>query len=163
MRITQEADYAIRICTVLDCHGGRLGASEISRVSCITQKIALKVMRKLCYADILRSYKGVCGGYELSRPSDEIKIIDIIEAIDGRVRISRCLECDHECTKNPCKGNCKMHMAFGVINRRLAEDLGRVSVRMLSDESVSGEDIINLINNKNTITKGEMNYEKVEM
>lgn len=148
MRITQEADYAIRICTLLDSCGGRLGAAEISRVSCITQRIALKVMRKLCGANILRSYQGVGGGYELSRAGESISIIEIIEAVDGAVRISRCLECDRECTKNPCKGNCKMHIAFGAINKRLVEDLGRVNIRMLSDESVSGRDIVEKINNK---------------
>lgn len=147
MRITQEADYAIRICTVLDSHGGKVGASEISHMSCITQKIALKVMRKLCCADILRSYKGACGGYELSRSGEDIMIIDIIEAIDGKVRISRCLECDHECKKNPCKGSCKMHMAFSAINKRLVDDLGKISVRMLSDANVSGADIVGIINN----------------
>ena len=146
MRVTQEADYAIRICLILDSLGEKTGAATIADLACITPKIALKVLRKLNVAGYVRSYKGVQGGYELTRAGDEIRILDLIELIDGPVRISKCLECDHDCSKNPCKTNCKMHIAFGVINKKLIENLGAITVRMLHDESVSHTDIADIIN-----------------
>lgn len=148
MRVTQEADYAIRMCLILDSLGEKTGAATLADLACITPKIALKVLRKLNTAGFVRSYKGVQGGYELTRSGDEIKVLEIIELIDGPVRISKCLECDHECSKNPCKMECKMHVAFGVINDRLIENLGRITVRMLHDENVSHTDIADIINLK---------------
>jgi len=147
MRVTQEADYAIRICLILDSLGEKTGAAVIAEQACITPKIALKVLRKLNTAGYVRSYKGVSGGYELTRAGDEIKILELIELIDGPVRISKCLDCDHDCSKNPCKTDCKMHIAFGVINKKLIENLGMINIRMLHDKNVSHADIADIINN----------------
>ena len=149
MRITQEADYAIRMCLILDSLGEKTGAATLADLACITPKIALKVLRKLNAGGFVKSYKGVQGGYELARAGDELKVLEIIELIDGPVRISKCLECDHECSKNPCKVECKMHIAFGAINEKLIENLGKITVRMLHDESVSHADIADIINLKN--------------
>ena len=148
MRVTQEADYAIRMCLILDSIGGKTGAATLADLACITPKIALKVLRKLNTGGMVKSYKGVQGGYELSRPGDEIRVLDVIELIDGPVRISKCLECDHDCTKNPCKTECKMHIAFGAINQSLLDNLGKITVRMLHDKSVSQADITDIINQK---------------
>ena len=149
MRVTQEADYAIRMCLILDSLGEKTGAATLADLACITPKIALKVLRKLNAGGFVKSYKGVQGGYELAKAGDELKVLEIIELIDGPVRISKCLECDHECSKNPCKVECKMHIAFGAINEKLIENLGKITVRMLHDESVSHADIADIINLKN--------------
>ena len=148
MRVTQEADYAIRMCLILDSIGGKSGAANLADIACITPKIALKVLRKLTAAGIVKSYKGAQGGYELVKPGDELKVLEIIELIDGPVKISKCLECDHDCTKNPCKTECKMHVAFDAINQSLIDNLGKITVRMLHDKSVSHADITDIINQK---------------
>ena len=147
MRVTQEADYAIRMCLILDSTGEKTGAATLADIACITPKIALKVLRKLNTAGVVKSYKGVQGGYELARAGDEIKVLEIIELIDGPVKISKCLECDHECSRNPCKVECKMHVAFGAINDKLIENLGSITVRMLHDKNVSHADIADIIKN----------------
>ena len=148
MRVTQEADYAIRMCLILDSLGEKTGAATLADLACITPKIALKVLRKLNTAGFVKSYKGVQGGYELARSGDELKVLEIIELIDGPVRISKCLDCDHECSRNPCKIECKTHIAFGAINEKLIENLGKITVRMLHDENVSHSDIADIINLK---------------
>ncbi|MBE6647766.1 MAG: Rrf2 family transcriptional regulator [Ruminococcaceae bacterium] len=147
MRVTQEADYAIRMCLILDSIGEKTGAAQLADIACITPKIALKVLRKLNEGGMVRSYKGVQGGYELVKSGDELRIIEIIELIDGPIRISKCLDCEHECSKNPCKMDCKMHIAFDAVNQKLIENLGLITVRMLHDKNVSAADISDIINN----------------
>ena len=144
MRVTQEADYAIRICLILDKLGEKTGAAAIADIACITPKIALKVLRKLNGAGMLRSYKGVQGGYELARDGRELTVLEIVELIDGPIMISKCLDCGHECSRNPCKTDCKMHLAFGAINQSLIESLSQITVRMLHDDNVSASDISNI-------------------
>lgn len=148
MRVTQEADYAIRMCLILDSMGEKTGAATLADLACITPKIALKVLRKLNTGGLVKSYKGVQGGYELAKAGDELRVLDIIELIDGPVKISKCLECDHDCSKNPCKTECKMHIAFGAINQSLLDNLGKITVRMLHDKNVSHADITDIINQK---------------
>ena len=145
MRITQEADYAIRICIVLDSNGEKMGAAAISEVACIPQKFALKILRKLGENGIVRSYKGAYGGYELTVPGSELKILDIIQTIDGPVMISKCLDCDYDCTRNAQKSCCKMHIAFGAINKKILKDLGALTVGMITDENLNASDIAEFI------------------
>jgi len=144
MRVTQEADYAIRMCLILDKLGEKTGAATLADLACITPKIALKVLRKLNTADIVRSYKGVQGGYELVRDGSGLTVLEIVELIDGPICISKCLDCAHNCSRNPCKTDCKMHIAFGAINENLIESLSKITVRMLHDENVSHADISNI-------------------
>lgn len=146
MRITQEADYAVRICIVLDSKSEKMGAAAISEIACIPQKFALKILRKLGEANIVRSYKGVYGGYELTRSGKDLNILEIIEAIDGETMISKCLECDYDCSRNPKKSCCKVHIAFGAINKKLTDNLGAITVGMINDEEISPSDIVDFIN-----------------
>lgn len=146
MRITQEADYAVRICIVLDSKGEKMGASAISEVACIPQKFALKILRKLGEVGIVRSYKGAYGGYELTRRGDELSILEIIEAIDGETMISKCLECDYECSRNPKKSCCKVHIALGAINKKLINNLAAINIGMINNEKINSSDIVEFIN-----------------
>ena len=85
-----------------------MGASEIAKDACITQKFALKILRKLSGCGIVSSFKGAFGGYRLNKNADDLNVLEIIDAIEGPLKISKCLDGDHECTKNPVKDNCKM-------------------------------------------------------
>ncbi len=149
MRITQEADYAVRICIVLDSNKEKTGAPAISEMACIPQKFALKILRKLCEKGIVRSYKGAYGGYELDRDADGLSLLEIIEAIDGEMLISKCLECDYDCTRNPKKSCCKVHIAFGAINKKLTDNLDKITIGMINNENLSASDIVGFINKIN--------------
>lgn len=146
MRITSEADYAIRICTVL-CEEGKLGTCEISEKACVSQRFALKILRKLAGEDIVRSYKGACGGYELAKLPSDIRALDIIEAIDGRVFINKCLDCSEDCTKNQNKSDCRMHLAFAAINKNVRDSLSNITLDVLVDKNVTPQNIVELVNN----------------
>lgn len=142
MRVTQESDYAIRMCCALDEAGGMLDTGSLSSLVAITKSIALKVLRKLKAAGIVDSYKGAEGGYELALDASTLSLLDIIEAIEGKVYISKCLDDCHYCSLNGFdKTRCKVHMAFNTINRAVVERLGSVTVRSITDSAVSSLDI----------------------
>ena len=83
MKVTQEADYAIRICCVLDETDGMLDAESIADKVAITKAIALKVLRKLKAKGIVDSQQGAVGGYILSSNPERLTVLKIIEAIEG--------------------------------------------------------------------------------
>ena len=143
MKVTQEADYAIRICCVLDETDGMLDAESIAEKVAITKAIALKVLRKLKACGIVDSQQGAVGGYMLSCDPESLTVCRIIEAIEGDVSISKCLSNDHPCSRNGMnKMSCKMHIAFTAINQALIEKLSSVTVRSITDPEVSSLDII---------------------
>jgi Rrf2 family protein len=142
MRITQEADYAIRIvCLLAECDE-TLDANTIAERCCITQRFALKILRKLVLGDVICSFKGANGGYRLGRDAKDITMKDTIELIDGEIAISRCLSEDHVCSKSgENKGACFVHCVFDAINRDVVNKLEKVTVASLVDPNVSVEDI----------------------
>lgn len=129
MRITQEADYALRIVALLASRDSVVDANTIADEAGITQGFALKILRKLSLGEIVSSQKGASGGYRLARDAKEITIKDIIELIDGEIVISKCLFDEHICSKQGAnKSACKIHLIFDAINRDIVERLDKITI-----------------------------------
>ena len=94
MFITLEADYAVRIVSVLCREKDKMDAKTISNDACVTLRFALKILRKLVAADIVKSYKGTQGGYIINKDPAQLTLKDVLEAIEGTYYFSRCLSPD---------------------------------------------------------------------
>lgn len=105
MHITLETDYAIRIVDTLAKEAakqqtgckGCIDAGTISERTEIPLRFALKILRKLVGGGIVKSYKGVYGGYRLTARLNELSIYDVIELVEGEYRFSRCLSENYSC------------------------------------------------------------------
>lgn len=143
MRITQEADYALRIICLLSGSDDMMDAGLIAEKCCITPRFALKILHKLVLGGLVRSYKGAGGGYRTAKKADEITMRDIIELIDGEIAISRCLSSDHLCSRSgDNKSACTAHCIFDAINRDVVTKLERVRISDLINPNTNAEDII---------------------
>lgn len=156
MRITQEADYAMRITCVLaeaeigsnsnERAGNKIGATEISEIAKIPPRFTLSILRKMVMSGIVISYKGKKGGYSLARPSSEITLKDVIEAIDGPIAISKCIDKNHECSKQGFnKGGCRIHNIFVELNSQMSEKLSKISISDAINSSLPLEEVYALI------------------
>lgn len=128
LRITHEADYAIRVTYCLALAGDKQCAKDISEMTGVTLRFALKILRKLTQSGITRSYKGVAGGYELNRSPSELSLGEIIECIDGPIAINHCLANEFQCTRVGSRQECDFHRVFSDINRSLRDQL--MSIKM---------------------------------
>src|SRR5512135_1502464 len=91
MQITRETDYAIRCVYYLA--GKKSGVTmvdEISKEMNIPKSFLAKILQKLAKASLVKSYRGVKGGFELSRAPEEISLLGVIEAIQGPVAMNIC-------------------------------------------------------------------------
>lgn len=124
MNITLESDYAVRIVGCLCEAGKRLDANTISNRTAVSLRFSLKILRKLVSAGIVVSFKGTQGGYELARKPQEITMKDVIEAIDGKYAISKCLTDNYECSRG-MSGKCGYQKVFieisQMVNTKLEE------------------------------------------
>ena len=112
MHITLETDYAVRIMEALTREGKRLDAKTISERTHVPQRFALKILRKLVADSLVKSYKGVSGGYELARCPGQITLLEVIESVEGTYRISRCQGEEYCCEL----GDCRFHKIYGEIS-----------------------------------------------
>lgn len=136
MYITLETDYAIRIVSCIAKSKDRIEAKDLARLACVTYRFLLKITRKLCAAGILKSYKGAKGGYTLAKSPAEISLCDIIEAIEGQYRFSRCLEPQHACNRD-MSGRCPFQSAFSEITDKVRDMLKSYTIEDLNKIDVT--------------------------
>jgi Rrf2 family protein len=122
MYLTLEADYAVRIVGCLSKEGGRLDAKHISEKSTVSLRFALKILRKLAAAGIVRSYKGTQGGYELAGKPSDISLNDVVTAIEGGYALSRCLTEEHDCNRG-MSGKCRYQCVFKEVSKMVEDKL----------------------------------------
>lgn len=123
MKITREADYALRIVAMLAGGGHHMEAKHIAEMNDIPYRFTLKILRKIVQAGYLRSYRGANGGYALNKKPSEITMLNIIEVIDGPVAMNICLT-DEGC-KNSSK--CNVRKKLVQIQKGLINELNSVT------------------------------------
>lgn len=145
MRLTQEADYALRIVYILAKKNATLDAKTISQEACVPERFTVKILRKLVLCNIVSSKKGSAGGYMLTDSADKLTMRRVVEAIEGSLEISRCLGGDYECSRNYDKRGCTFHLIFEKLNHELAEKLERITIGEVADDSADIEETLNKI------------------
>ncbi|WFB06367.1 Rrf2 family transcriptional regulator [Streptomyces sp. LX-29] len=84
MRISARTDYAVRAMAELAGSPDRpLKSEDIATRQDIPLRFLFVVLSELRRAGLVRSLRGPDGGYELSRPPEEITLADVIRAVDG--------------------------------------------------------------------------------
>ncbi|EFI42148.1 MULTISPECIES: Rrf2 family transcriptional regulator [Peptoniphilus] len=124
MRITQETDYAFRICGYLAQNEGQvIGAPKIASEKKISERFTLRILRKLNLAGITTAKRGAAGGYLLNKPKEEITLYDIIVAVDGPIIVNKCI--DSECGRvsdSPCGFvGCKFHNKLAEVQQTIVD------------------------------------------
>ena len=92
MKLTNKGRYAVMAMADLasNCSDGPISLSEIS----IRQNISLayleQIFLKLKHNKLVKSSRGASGGYILEKPASEIKLSNIIYAVDEEVKTLNC-------------------------------------------------------------------------
>jgi Rrf2 family protein len=108
MQITRQADYALRAMTYLAKLDPtqRAATSQIAETKKIPPSFLAKIISQLSIAGLIHTSRGARGGVTLSRPADEISILEVIEAIDGPIALNECTVSPEGC---PFSGDCPIH------------------------------------------------------
>ncbi|MBT7553204.1 Rrf2 family transcriptional regulator [bacterium] len=93
--ISAKADYGLIIMLELaKNHGqGYLAMSDISTAKNLSSHYLTQITKPLREAKLLASKEGKTGGYTLSRKPEEITILEILEALEGKIKLNR-----HDCS-----------------------------------------------------------------
>ncbi len=89
--ISQTAEYALRAVVFLASHDGRpMTASHIAEGTRVPASYLSKVLQALGRAEIVRSQRGLHGGFILARSPDRLNVLEVINAVDPFKRIRAC-------------------------------------------------------------------------
>ncbi len=90
VRVSSKGDYACRALLSLTLHDGQVGPTsvrDIAERTGVPQPYLEQILLALKGAGLVRSKRGVGGGYVLSRDPADIRISDVLSAVDGPISL----------------------------------------------------------------------------
>ena len=128
MIFSKTTGYGIRALSYL---AGRdpsrlCGLQEIAEHEGIPPDYLRKVLGELRRHRLLRSVKGIHGGYELARPPEEIRLWDVFRVLEPDPFLDRCVLGEGLCT---AEASCALHKDWQSIRKEV--------VRMLRDKTIA--------------------------
>ena len=134
VRVSTRGDYACRALLSLTLHAGEPGPTSVRDIADRTglpQPYLEQILLALKGAGLVRSKRGVGGGYVLAKPAEDIKLSDIISAVDGPITLGDFGQphqdgsCDHE-------GQCVLLAIWDVAGHHMREHLEAYTLASIS-------------------------------
>lgn len=133
MRLSSLADYAVVMMSAAarHCGGSRINAAVLAEETGIPLPTVQKLVSRLSAAGLLRSVRGAGGGFGLARPAAAVTLADIIEAVEGPIAMTSCVDFGkHDCGM---EGACRVQPHWPVVNQAVRGALAGVSLNALAE------------------------------
>jgi Rrf2 family protein len=135
---SKSCEYAIRA-IIFIC--SKKGSDKIVKIQEIAAAVdaplsyTSKILQALARQNIIGSAKGPNGGFYIDKQYKKIKLIDIVQAIDGDKIFTGCALGIKQCSeKNPCP----LHNDFKKIRENIKKMLELTTVEKLSNKLLNG-------------------------
>ena len=131
MEITRASDYAVRVMILLAGlpPGSTVRQSAISHATDVSEHFLAKVLHRLVHSGLVRSQRGSGGGFKLAVPPSSVSLLDVVQAIEGPLRLNQCLQEGPACNR---KSWCPAHQVWAEAQAALVNVLGAASMATLA-------------------------------
>ena len=122
LSLTRKTDYALMALTYLASRPGVvISAREMSERFGVSLSLLMNVLKQLSGAEMVDSVRGARGGYKLAQPAGEITLADLIDTIEGPVRLAPCVGGVDEGGWSGCDASetCPIQGPLGWLHNRL--------------------------------------------
>ena len=114
-------------------------AEEISKKLNIPKEFISKILQSLTESGLIESKKGKAGGFKLAKQPSKIKLIDIVEAVDGLESFNGCVLGFPNCSdKNPCP----VHDEWGELRTKAYDMLSSETLDKFKEKTLNKIKII---------------------
>lgn len=136
LRINRQTDYAVRVILALAKHGEgtRLSTAEIQREMRIPPALMVRIVAKLARAGLVNTFSGREGGLMLPRPASQISLRDVVEAFEGPILLSACLQVKGE-DDCPFLSNCPVRSKWGRVQVAMLREMASITFEDLAEEA----------------------------
>ena len=129
--LTKRSDYAIRAMLALTKAGGLLSSRKIAEEMKIPPRFLPQIMGDLTRAGLVDATPGRAGGYRLTKPSDTVTMLEVIEAIEGDPHRQICVMRGTPCGRD---GECGVHDIFYAAEGALLARLSGATLQSVIDK-----------------------------
>ncbi|MBZ5725459.1 MAG: Rrf2 family transcriptional regulator [Acidobacteriia bacterium] len=132
MQLTRAADYAIRVMIHLAGlpQGARASRAELAGVAECPEQFLSKVLQSLTRSGLVNSHRGNTGGFELPRIHRTASLLQVVEAIEGPIRLNICLDSERSCQR---QDNCPSFPIWAEAQQALVNVLKSATIGELAE------------------------------
>jgi len=137
LKINRQTDYAVRVILALakGGEGTRLSSAAIQQEMLIPQTLMPRIVAQLARTGLINTFPGRDGGLMLPRPASQITLRDVVEAFEGPVLLSECLQVKGE-DDCPFQANCPVRTKWGRVQVAMLREMAAITFADLAQEAL---------------------------
>ena len=135
-KINRQTDYAVRVVLALSKReeGARISSADIQREMLIPKAFVSRIVAQLAHEGLVNTFPGRDGGLSLPRPASKITIKDVVEAFEGPILLSECMQVTNE-DDCPFQSNCPVRSKWGRIQAAMMREMASITFESLVQEA----------------------------
>ena len=136
LKINRQTDYAVRVLLALAKRGdsARISSADIQQEMLIPKAFMTRIVAQLSRAGLLNTFPGREGGLMLPHSASEITLRDVVEAFEGPILLSACLQVKGE-DDCPFQANCPVRPKWGRVPVAMLREMASITFEDLAKES----------------------------
>ena len=130
MKISTKGRYGLRILLDLALHGQETPRlmKDIALSQQISEKYISRLILPLNEAGFVTSFRGAKGGLKLAKAPKEITLLEIVEAMEGRIAVVDCVFDKDFCPKSESCSACKI---WSSLNKKIRKQMNEITLKDL--------------------------------
>ncbi len=132
LRINRQTDYAVRVVLLLAKQpaGAKLATATIRDEMLIPPAFIPRIVARLAAENLVVTYPGRDGGVSLARSPEQITLLDVVEAFEGKLCLSECF--DGGSVDCPFEVNCPVRGRWGRVQAAMAREMASMNFAEMS-------------------------------
>lgn len=127
--LNREVDYAVRAMVLMTrANKPTVSVAQMQEGVGVNRPFLRKILQKLHKAGLLQASKGKGGGFSAAKAPENIRLSDLIAALQGPVKLNDCFFRKKLCRNH---GTCLLRRRIGEVEARLAEEMERITLKDL--------------------------------
>jgi len=143
LKINRQTDYAVRVILALAKRGEgvRLSSSDIQQEMLIPKAFMSRIVALLSKSGLVDTFPGREGGLMLSRSASQINLRHVVEAFEGPILLSACLDVKNE-DDCPFQANCPVSPKWGRVQVAMLREMASITFEQLAKESLGAPMVV---------------------
>ena len=131
MQITRATDYAVRVTVHLATLplDRKAPLGELAEVTGVRDNFLSKILQRLVRHGLVSSHRGTGGGFRLNIAPESLTLLQVVEAIEGKIALNLCLSEWQSC---PLQSQCAVHPIWQKAQNVLSQELAAVTIAELA-------------------------------
>jgi Rrf2 family protein len=138
VKLSGGIEWALHCGVVLTAATAPVPVARLAELHDVSATYLAKQMQSLSRAGIVRSVQGQAGGYALARPAEEVSVLDVVEAVEGRGSTFVCTEIRQRgplaTPREACTRPCAITRAMAAADQAWRASLAAVTLRDLAGD-----------------------------